>query len=596
MKAVCFTAEMSNRSKEPCYFMDEFKLYEILCATEAVVAQYSAGKDMLDRIGRVKEAVSTRRYRLAVVGEFKTGKSSLINALVGSNLLPTNILPTTAVVNRIIFGESKQIMVCYKNGTIEKRTVEELENYATKLDEQKEEQAAQIKEIIIEYPSVFCQNKIEIIDTPGLNDDEQMSAVTLGVLDEIDSVIMTISANIPLDLTERDLIMTLLEQKGIRHITFVITFIDQISNRKSEQDKIIEFIKKRIQKEILPYSNEYFNDQPELIEKARLLLQEPAIFGVSSVLALKGFDYDDPEILQESRFPTFKQILFDLLTADQSADIYAETMDCVHETGMQLEYWNRQQMDKLQHQYTVFQKIYRLQQTYFSGSEKWLQEKLIEMEHFLQRKGFNSNSGLCEDLAEQLCYSIKRLFIKTVSTIRRENLSEQTIRNCLQQASKDALEMMSHIGLNFEKWIQQEMSPVYNGFSEWRVSCGLKENCLKEKMDNWKKNISFPAFGWCRDVLLTGSSLLNVDIITMEEQIIRQSLLQFGEKISSYLASWRRILLQQNIQDRSQWKDQKDLNSMTNIKIQLNLYNQNLPKNQKILNDCENLLNKEKKA
>ena len=53
---------------------------------------------LLDKLGN-------RQYTVAVVGEFKRGKSSLINALLGMNILPADVLPTTATINRVVYSE-----------------------------------------------------------------------------------------------------------------------------------------------------------------------------------------------------------------------------------------------------------------------------------------------------------------------------------------------------------------------------------------------------------------------------------------------------------------------------------------------------------
>lgn len=563
--------------------MNEFELYEILCTTETVAAQYPTGKEVQKRIGRAKEAVSTRKYRIAVVGEFKKGKSSLINALVGSNLLPTNVLPTTAVVNRIVFGESRQITVCYKNGTLEKKTVEDLEHYATKLDAAKEERAAQIREIVIEYPSVFCQNRIEIIDTPGLNDDEQMSEVTWGILDEIDTALMTVSAGSPLSMTERDLIMELIARKGIRHITFVITFIDQISNRKSEQDRIIGFIRKRIQKEVREYVEECFSDSPELVQKAERLLSEPTVFAVSSVLALKGFAYDDAEILQESRFPEFKQALFDLLIAHQSMDMYEITKEQVLEAAKRLPEWHEKKLEHLREDAQTARSVWNMQQTYIRESGYWLQKKLLEMEEHLKNKGFHSGQGLCRELEEQLCREIKHFFIDQLGNIRDDTVSEQGIRKCLSDAAKAAADMMKQTQQKYKKWIHQEMDVVYREFLEWRTGSGYEEHDLTENVQHWEQHTMFPVWEWRGDISLIGASLLNSNIIAMEEEIIRRSIAEFSKKVNDYLSSWRRILLRQNAQDINTpcVPEPTEMAAM-----QTELCKDRFASNQKLLSDC----------
>lgn len=541
--------------------MNEFQLYEMLCAAESAAVQYREGKNVLERIRRAKNAVSTRKYKLAVVGEFKRGKSSLINALVGSSLLPADVLPTTAVVNRIIFGSTKKITVFYKDGRTKEGTVEELADYATKLDGEKRERSEQIREVIVEYPSVFCRNGIEIIDTPGLNDNEQMSEVTL------------------------------LEQKGIRHITFVITFIDQISGRKSEQEKIVAFIRQRIQKEVLADARECFEGNDRLVQKAEGILQNPVVFAVSSVLALKGFSYDDPELLQESRFPDFKQELFDLLTADQNADMFEEAKACLQELLLLMPDWKKKQEARLHEQYQLSLSLRHLQEAYRRESGHYLRQKMAEIEKSLEKKGCNSVAGLSEASKEKLIYTIKQMFVKELGAIKRGLLSEHTVRNVLRLASEEAICLMEFVRQDYRKWIQEDLTPVYQEFFEWRVSCGLEESSFKNKMKAWEAEVPFPEFRWHGDTLLAGHSLLHVNIIALEENIIRESLSRFGKSIAAYLSSWRSVLFWQNTEDCRDINAMKeDIHDAEFVKMQIDMEQKKYEKNNQILMDWKSML------
>lgn len=227
--------------------MNEYKLYHNLNLMQDIMRTYIPENTIVNDIEEVLQQLSTKLYKVAVVGEFKRGKSSLINALLGTEVLPTDILPTTAVVNRIVYSPVQKIVIHYKDGTSEETTIDELHNYATKLDAAKEKTANTIREIMVNYPSYFCQNHIELLDTPGLNDDEVMTETTLKVLDKIDAAIVVISATMPLSMTEQNLICTLIEERDIDHLIFVVTFIDRVSDNAKEQDRIVDLLKDRIQ-------------------------------------------------------------------------------------------------------------------------------------------------------------------------------------------------------------------------------------------------------------------------------------------------------------------------------------------------------------
>ena len=138
--------------------MNEFFLHEQLCALENIAKQYPQGLDCSQRIRKTSDQIISQVYRVAVIGEFKRGKSSLINALLGADVLPTDILPMTAAINRVLYGEKKQITIHYRDGRTEDRSVEELIDFGTKYDVQRGERAKTVQEIVVHYPSVFCKN------------------------------------------------------------------------------------------------------------------------------------------------------------------------------------------------------------------------------------------------------------------------------------------------------------------------------------------------------------------------------------------------------------------------------------------------------
>ena len=73
-------------------------------------------------------------YVVVVLGEFKRGKSTFINALIGNDLLPTDVLPETATINALIYNETPELQVIMHDGTIEKGVPERsfLERFSAK--------------------------------------------------------------------------------------------------------------------------------------------------------------------------------------------------------------------------------------------------------------------------------------------------------------------------------------------------------------------------------------------------------------------------------------------------------------------------------
>lgn len=91
--------------------MNDFFLYEQLCALEGIGKQYPQGHEYAKKVRAIADQLASQTYRVAVIGEFKRGKSSLINALLRSSILPTDILPITAAINRVVYGEKARIQI-----------------------------------------------------------------------------------------------------------------------------------------------------------------------------------------------------------------------------------------------------------------------------------------------------------------------------------------------------------------------------------------------------------------------------------------------------------------------------------------------------
>lgn len=146
--------------------------------------------------GREKVALAKEKRPFCVVicGVFSSGKTSLINALLGTKL-PTGIMPVTHVVTRIRYGSMPRIVLR------DLRTHEEWEvsQEAAQAIIANEKQNPHYEnfQICMETPSPFLRNEIEIIDTPGLNDDKdkRLDEVTRREIRKADFCIINFLSN-----------------------------------------------------------------------------------------------------------------------------------------------------------------------------------------------------------------------------------------------------------------------------------------------------------------------------------------------------------------------------------------------------------------
>lgn len=525
--------------------MNDFHIYEQLCEMSNIASQYPDGKEYGQKVRQVADRVASQLYRVAVIGEFKRGKSSLINALLGNEVLPTDILPMTAAITHVTYGETRKIIIKYKDGREEERTVEQLIDFATKYDEEKERTAKTIREITVSYPSVFCKNHIEIIDTPGMNDNDNMSAITLSILGEIDTAIMVISATSPMSITEQELILTLIEQPGIRHIVFVVTHIDDVSPKKKDQDMVISFIKNRISGDLLLRAEDRFFDDEEMNAKAYKILEDSDVFGVSSTQAIAGFVQDSEELLEKSRFPFFKQELLALLTAAQSADISLNALDALKEIESKIEEWYQNAHKYSDEDKLKMQELQKQYAEYFKNAKSGLIQRLGEMDAALQGEAFSNGFA-------NIAGPVRKTFIKALSSIRDNNNTHENILLALEKAKEESRKLVEQELPAIQKRIGEEMEKVYVGFQKSRPLYERSEKetqypgILDANLAKWRDNTPFPAFHWSADPIPQEDDLTYKDIMPYIQSAVTKSLVDYGMEIDFYIASWRAVLLKHN--------------------------------------------------
>lgn len=272
----------------------------------------------LASIDDVLERIENKTFWVAVVGEFKRGKSTFINALLGQEILPSDIEPCSATLNRVTYSLSSYVEVEFKDGRKEKVEIEKLTEYVTKLTPEAEATAANVKEAVVYYPANYCKNNVDIIDTPGLNDDPSMTGVTLSVLPKVDAAILVIMAQSPVSEVERDFLENKLLTNDLGRVIFVVTGIDRC-NRPEDADKVIASVTKRIKEYVLGRAAQQWGEDSAEYEVYLKKIGKPKVFGLSAYQALEAKNNHDDELLAKSRFAEFEKALEQFLARERGA-------------------------------------------------------------------------------------------------------------------------------------------------------------------------------------------------------------------------------------------------------------------------------------
>ncbi len=266
-------------------------------------------------IGETIEKIANEHFEVAIVGEFKRGKSTLINALLGQEVLPADVLPATATLNRVTYSEEPYVMVEYKDGEEEKVDINKLADYVTKLSYESEKKAETVKQATVYYDTAFCKNNVDIIDTPGLNDDEQMTNVTLSILPEIDAAVFVISANSPFSQFEKEFLEKKMLTSDMGRIIFAVNCFGTFS--KEDEDRIVETVEKRIGSYVMEKAKMVMGENSKEFAVYKRKIGTPKVIGVYAKKALMAKESGDAAMLEESNFPTFERVLESMLTQER---------------------------------------------------------------------------------------------------------------------------------------------------------------------------------------------------------------------------------------------------------------------------------------
>lgn len=199
------------------------------------------------KLSSLKVRLVEGRFHLAVLGQFKRGKSTLLNALISEPILPVSVIPLTAVPTFIHFGSAPKIVVKYKAkqkveefaGTSTSDRTAVLSKYATEQGNPKNKLG--VTEVDVESPASILSQGVVLIDTPGIGSTHRHNTqATLNFLQQCDAALFLISADPPITEVELDF----LDQvwKKVPRLFFVLNKIDYLN--AEERDQSLSFFRK----------------------------------------------------------------------------------------------------------------------------------------------------------------------------------------------------------------------------------------------------------------------------------------------------------------------------------------------------------------
>lgn len=192
------------------------------------------------------EHLAAGRFRLMVLGDMKHGKSTLLNVLLGKDLLPRAVNPCTAILTVIRFGTEEKVTVHFKQGETETLSFEAFgskytidPNEAKRLESTGESAFPDVDYAVVEYPLELLQNGVEIVDSPGLNDTDERNQLTLNYVSNCHAIFFILNATKPCTMEERRYLENYLKGRGLT-IFFLINRWDELQKSAFDPDDAIE--------------------------------------------------------------------------------------------------------------------------------------------------------------------------------------------------------------------------------------------------------------------------------------------------------------------------------------------------------------------
>lgn len=165
------------------------------------------------------ERLAAKEFHLVVVGQFKRGKTSVINALIGEDLLPVGVIPLTSIVTVLEYGESEDVRVRFYDGSEDSVPARDLKSYVTEKGNPGNEKG--VGEVVVTSPSPWLRRGVRLVDTPGIGSVYQHNTdEALRFLPRADAVLLVLSAEQPVSKAESDFLKSLAQYAGRIFLVF----------------------------------------------------------------------------------------------------------------------------------------------------------------------------------------------------------------------------------------------------------------------------------------------------------------------------------------------------------------------------------------
>jgi GTPase SAR1 family protein len=207
-----------------------------------LIKNYGQGfKNVYTDLFNLRDRLNEGKFHLAVLGQFKRGKSTLLNAILGENILPGSVLPATAIPTYISAGEQRSVRIIFNdesNSDFTSENVSEINHYLNDhISEDKNPvNKLGVKTVELFTPSPVLHHGLVLIDTPGIGSTHlHNTEATMAFLKDCDAAVFIFSPDPPITWAEIEFLQEV--RQNLKKIIFVLNKSDYLPENDIEDVK-----------------------------------------------------------------------------------------------------------------------------------------------------------------------------------------------------------------------------------------------------------------------------------------------------------------------------------------------------------------------
>lgn len=184
-------------------------------------------EQVLRQLMDLEERTRAQRFYVACLGQFKRGKSTLLNALIRAEVLPTGIVPVTAVPTIVRYGPEPAARIRTDSGEWQEIQLVELEAYVS--EGKNPGNCKRTSAVEVFTPNPLLASGMCLVDTPGLGSIfESNTKAMRAFIPHVDAAILVIGADPPLSQAELSLVQEI--SAHVKNMIFVLNKADRVTD------------------------------------------------------------------------------------------------------------------------------------------------------------------------------------------------------------------------------------------------------------------------------------------------------------------------------------------------------------------------------